>query len=147
MIIVWHIGSARQAFRRRHGIEGSLTAVECAGPVPEEFAGAAVQRTDTPILIAFNSGQFAGHRPMDFAVILVETLGIVGHPVENDELSHWYLLWRSVKLSDNRIDKLRDVVNTAPRDYLLVDHHRFVHNCGPPLALSSIIPHFSPQIP
>src|SRR5260221_2014016 len=98
MIIVWHVGSARQAFRRRHGIEGSLTAVECAGPVPEEFAGAAVQRTDTPILIAFNSGQFAGHRPMDFAVILVETLGIVGHPVENDELGHWYLLWRSVKL-------------------------------------------------
>src|SRR3984893_12072947 len=98
VIIVWHVGSARQAFRRRHGIERSLTAVECAGPVPEEFAGAAVQRTDTPILIALDSGQFAGHRPMDFAVILVETLGIVGHPVENDELGHWYLLWRSVKL-------------------------------------------------
>src|ERR1700720_852009 len=92
MIIVWHVGSARQAFRRGHGIEGSLSAVECAGPVPEEFAGAAVQRTDTPILIAFNSGQFAGHRPMDFAVILVETLGIFGHPIENDELGHWYLL-------------------------------------------------------
>jgi hypothetical protein len=29
---------------------------------------------------------------VDFAVILVETLGIVGHPVENDELGHWYLL-------------------------------------------------------
>src|SRR6266481_3616344 len=92
MIIVWHVGSARQAFRRRHGIEGSLTAVKCAGPVPEELAGAAVQRTDTPILITFNSGQFAGHRPMDFAVILVETLGIFGHPIENDELRHWYLL-------------------------------------------------------
>src|SRR5260370_16719669 len=92
MIIVWHVGSARQAFRRRYSIEGSLTAVECAGRVPEEFAGAAVQRTDTPILIAFNPGQFAGHRPMDFAVILVETLGIFGHPIENDELGHWYLL-------------------------------------------------------
>src|SRR5258708_21523069 len=146
MIIVWHIGSARQAFRRRHGIEGSLTAVECAGPVPEEFAGAAVQRTDTPILIAFNSGQFAGHRPMDFAVILVETLGIVGHPVENDELGHWYLLWRSVKLSDNRIDKLRDVVNTAARDYVLVDHHRLVQHCGPALAMSSIIGQFAAKI-
>src|SRR5260370_7608651 len=76
---------------RLHRNEVSLTAVECAGPVPEEFAGAAVQRTETPILIAFNSGQFAGHRPMDFAVILVETLGIFGHPIENDELGHWYL--------------------------------------------------------
>src|SRR5580700_9479752 len=91
-IIVWHVGSACQAFRRHHGIEGSLTAVECAGPVPEEFAGAAVQRTETPILIAFNSGQFAGHRLMDFAVILVETIGIFGHPIENDELGHWHLL-------------------------------------------------------
>src|SRR5260221_13537937 len=88
MIMFWHIGSARQAFRRRHGIEGSLTAVECAGPVPEEFAGAAVQRTDTPILIAFNSGQFAGHRPMDFAVILVETLVFVGHHVEDKYLGY-----------------------------------------------------------
>src|SRR5580704_11440765 len=105
MIIVWHVSSARQAFRRRHGIEGSPTAVEYAGPVPEVFAGAAVQRTGRPILVAFKSGQFAGHRPMDFAVILVETLGIVGLPVENDELGHWYLLWRSVKLTDNRIDK------------------------------------------
>src|ERR1700726_4512629 len=92
MIIVWHVGSARQAFRRRHGIEGSLTAVESARPVPEEFAGAAVQRTGRPILVAFKSGQFASHRPVDFAVILLETLGIVGHPVENDELGHWYLL-------------------------------------------------------
>src|ERR1700758_3733294 len=91
-IIVWHVGSAREAFRRRHGIEGSLTAVERAGPVPEEFAGAAVQRTDTPIHIAFNSGQFAGHRPMDFAVILDETLGIFGHPIENDKFGHWHLL-------------------------------------------------------
>ena len=48
---------------------------------------------------------------------------IVGHPVENDELGHWYLLCRSVKLSDNRIDKLRDVVNKAAGDYVLVDHH------------------------
>jgi hypothetical protein len=54
-----------------------LSAVECAAPVPEEFAGAAVQRTGRPILVAFKSGQFAGHRPVDFAVILVETLGIV----------------------------------------------------------------------
>jgi hypothetical protein len=43
----------------------------------------------------------------------------------------WYLLWRSVKLSDNRIDKLRDVVNKAAGDYVLVDHHRLVQHCGP----------------
>src|ERR1700722_16156323 len=60
---------------------------------------------------------------MDFAVILVETLGIVGHPVENDELGHWYLLWSSVKLGDNRIDELRDVVNKAA----VVRH---VFDCG-----------------
>jgi len=54
MIIVWHVGSARLAFRRRHGIEGSLTAVESARPVPEEFAGAPVQRTGRPILVTFN---------------------------------------------------------------------------------------------
>jgi hypothetical protein len=29
---------------------------------------------------------------MDFAVIVVETLGIFGHPIENDELGDWYLL-------------------------------------------------------
>src|ERR1700738_3354705 len=92
MIVVWHVGSARLAFRRGNGIEGSLSAVECAAPVPEEFAGAAVQRTGRPILIVFKSGQLAGHRPVDFAVILLEMLGIVGHPVENDELGHWYLL-------------------------------------------------------
>src|ERR1700732_2501828 len=131
MIVVWHVGSARLAFRRGNGIDGSLSAVECAAPVPEEFAGAAVQRTGRPILVAFKSGQFAGYRPVDFAVILVETLGIVGHPVENDELGHWYLLWRSVKLSDNRIDKLRDVVNKAAGDYVLVDHHRLVQHCSP----------------
>ena len=99
MIVVWHVGSARLAFRRGNGIEGSLSAVECAAPVPEEFAGAAVQRTGRPILVAFKSGQFAGHRPVDFAVILVETLGIVGHPVENDELGHWYLLLTSLAFS------------------------------------------------
>jgi NADPH:quinone reductase-like Zn-dependent oxidoreductase len=130
MIIVWHVGSARHAFWRRHGVEGSLTAVECAGPVPEEFAGAAVQRTGRPILAAFESGQFAGHRPVDFAVILVEMLGIVRRLVENDELGHWYLLWCSVKLSNNRIDKLRDVVNKSAGDYALVDHHRLVQHRG-----------------
>ena len=40
MIVVRHVGSARLAFRRCDGIEGSLSAVECAAPVPEEFAGA-----------------------------------------------------------------------------------------------------------
>src|SRR4029077_17338341 len=78
MIVVCHVGSARLAFRRGNGIEGSLSAVECAAPVPEEFAGAAVQRTRRPILVAFKSGQFAGHRPVE-----------------------WYLLWRSVKLRPN----------------------------------------------
>src|SRR6202040_2755758 len=123
MIIVWHVGSARQAFRRGHGIEGSLSAVECAGPVPEEFAGVAVHRTDRPIAVAFNSGQFGSHRPVDFAVVLLEMLGIVGCLVENDELHHWFLLlvWRSDKLSDNRIDKLREVVNKAARDYVPVN--------------------------
>jgi hypothetical protein len=29
---------------------------------------------------------------MDFAVIRVETFGIFGHLIENDELGHWYLL-------------------------------------------------------
>src|SRR5580658_2499310 len=45
----------------------------------------------------------------------------------------WYLLlvWRSDKLSDNRIDKLRDVVSKAAGDYVLVDHHRLVQHCGP----------------
>src|ERR1700719_854571 len=85
MIVVWHVGSARLAFRRGNGIEGSLSAVECAAPVPEEFAGATVQRTGRPILVAFKSGQFADYRPVDFAVIFIETLGIVGHPVENDD--------------------------------------------------------------
>ena len=47
-----------------------------------------------PILVAFKSGQFAGYRPVDFAVIFLETLGIVGHPVENYELGHWYVLYR-----------------------------------------------------
>src|ERR1700730_9904225 len=98
-IVVCHVGSARLAFRRGNGIEGSLSAVECAAPVPEEFAGAAVQRTGRPILVAFKSGQFAGHRPVDFAVILVETRGIVGHPVENDELGHGYLLLTSLAFS------------------------------------------------
>src|SRR5580700_3225224 len=92
MIIVWHVGSAGQAFRRRHGIEGSLTAVECAGPIPEEFVGAAVQRMDMPILIACNSAQFAGHRTMDFSVIPLEMRRIFGHLVENDEFGHWYVL-------------------------------------------------------
>src|SRR5580704_2703409 len=55
---------------------------------------AAVQRTGMPILVAFKSGQFAGYRPVDFAVIFLETLGIVGHPVENYELGHWYVLCR-----------------------------------------------------
>src|ERR1700739_915143 len=87
-ILLRHAASARLAFRRGHGIDGSLTAVECAGPVPEEFAGAAVHRTDRPITVAFNSGQFAGHRPVDFAVILLEMLGIFGRLVENDELDH-----------------------------------------------------------
>src|SRR3984957_16221509 len=112
MIIVWHVGSARLAFRRGNGAEGSLSAVECAAPVPEEFAGAAVQRTGRPILVAFESGQSAGHRPVDFAVILVETLGIVGHPVENDELGHWYLLCRSVKLSGNS-DSIPRIFNSV----------------------------------
>src|SRR5580692_12233537 len=111
VIVVRHVGIARLAFRRGQGIEGSLSAVEIAGPVPEEFSGAAVQPTDRPILVAFKSGQFAGHRPVDFAVIFVEMLGIVGRLVENDELGHWYLLWRSVKLSNNRINKLKDAVN------------------------------------
>src|SRR5580693_6068258 len=93
VIVVRHVGSARLAFRRGHGIDGSLSAVECAGPVPEEFAGAAVHRSDGPIAVAFNSGQFGGHRPVDFAVILLEMLGIVGRLVENDELDHWYLLF------------------------------------------------------
>src|SRR5580704_19779578 len=88
VIVVRHVGSARLAFRRGQGIEGSLSAVEIAGPVPEEFAGAAVQPTDRSILVAFKSGQFAGHRPMDFAVILLEMLGIFGRLVENDELNH-----------------------------------------------------------
>ena len=78
MIVVRHVGSARLAFRRGNGIEGSLSAVECAAPVPEEFAEAAVQRTGKPIRVAFKSGQFAGYRPVDFAVILIETIGIVG---------------------------------------------------------------------
>jgi len=100
VIVVRHVGSARLAFRRGHGIHGSLSAVECAGPVPEEFAGAAVHRTDRPIAVAFNSGQFGGHRPVDFAVVLLEMLGIVGCLVENDELDHWYLLfWFGVQIS------------------------------------------------
>ena len=93
MIIVWHVGSARLAFRRGHGIDSSLSVVECAAPLPEEFASAAIRRTDGPILVAFKSGQFAGHRPVDFAVVLLETLGIIGCLVENDELDHWYLLF------------------------------------------------------
>ena len=44
MIVVWHVGSARLAFRRGNGIEGSMSAVECAAPVPEEFAGASAPR-------------------------------------------------------------------------------------------------------
>jgi hypothetical protein len=50
-------------------------------------------------------------------------LGIVGCLVENDELDHWFLLsvWRSDKFSDNRIDRLRDVVNKAARDYVPVN--------------------------
>jgi hypothetical protein len=59
MIVVWHVGSARLAFRRGNGIEGSLGAVECAAPAPEKFAGAAVQRvqrTGRPIFVAFKSG-------------------------------------------------------------------------------------------
>src|ERR1700722_12892008 len=90
VIVVGHVSSARLAFRRGHGIDGSLSAVECAGPVPEEFAAAAVNRTDRPIAIAFDSGQFGGHRPVDFAVVFLEMLGIVGCLVENDELYHWY---------------------------------------------------------
>ena len=60
-------------------------------------------------------------------------LGIFERLVENDELDHWYLLlvWRSDKLSDNRIDKLRDVVNKAAGDYVPVDHHRLVQYGGP----------------
>ena len=49
----------------------------------------AIQRMGRPILVGFKSGQFAGHRPVDFTVILVEKLGIVRHPIENDELGHW----------------------------------------------------------
>jgi hypothetical protein len=75
VIVVRHVGGARLAFRRGHGIDGSLSAVECAAPVPEEFAGAAVRRTDGPILVAFKSGQFAGYRPVDFAVVLLERSG------------------------------------------------------------------------
>jgi hypothetical protein len=69
---------------------------------------------------------------VDFAVVLLEMLGIVGFLVENDEFDHWYLLlvWRSDKLSDIRIDKLRDVVNKAARDYVPVDHHRLVQHAG-----------------
>src|ERR1700735_3202766 len=99
VIVVRHVGSPRLAFRRGYGIDGSLSAVECAGPVPEEFAGAAVHRSDGPIAVAFNSGQFGGHRPVDFAVVLLEMLGIVGCLVENDEVDHWYLLL--VSRSDN----------------------------------------------
>src|SRR5580700_6756577 len=132
VIVVRHIGSARLAFRRGHGIDGSLSAVECAGPVPEEFAGASVHRTDRPIAVALNSGQFGRHRPVDFAVVLLEMLGIFGFLVENDEFDHWYLplFWRSDKLSDNRIDKLRDVVNKAARDCAPVEHQGLVQHAG-----------------
>ena len=51
MIVAWHVGSARLAFRRGNGIEGSLGAVECAAPAPEKFAGAAVQRTGMSIAL------------------------------------------------------------------------------------------------
>src|SRR5271155_4642902 len=88
VIVVRHVGIARLAFRRGHGIEGSLSAVECAGPVPEEFGSATVHGTDRPIVVAFDSGQFGGHRSVDFAVILLEMLGIVGCLVENDEFDH-----------------------------------------------------------
>jgi hypothetical protein len=50
VIVVRHVGIARLAFRRGQGIEGSLSAVKIAGPVPEEFAGAAVSPRTGPYL-------------------------------------------------------------------------------------------------
>src|SRR5260370_35238700 len=69
MIIVWHVGSTRQAFWRRQGIEGSLTPAECTGPVPEEFAGAAVQGTGRPIVVTCTAGRLARQRPVAVACI------------------------------------------------------------------------------
>jgi hypothetical protein len=69
---------------------------------------------------------------VDFAVVLLEMYGIVGCLIENDEFDHWYLLlvWRSDRLSDNRIAKLRAVVNEEARDYAPVDHLRLVQHAG-----------------
>src|ERR1700761_18799 len=134
VIVVRHVSSARLACRRCHGIDGSLSAVEYAGPIPEEFAGVAVAvyGTNRPIAVAFNSRQFGRHRPVNFAVVLLEMLGIVGCLIENDEFDHWYLLlvWRSDRLSHNRIAKLRAVVNEEAHVYAPVDHLRLVQHAG-----------------
>jgi hypothetical protein len=67
-------------------------------------------------------------------------LGIVGCLVENDEFDHWYLLlvWRSDRLSDNRIAKLRDVVHIGARD-APVNHPRLVQHAGADFEIPNVV--------
>jgi hypothetical protein len=46
------------------------------------------------------------------------------------------LVWRSDKLSDSRIAKLRDVVNEGARDYAPVEHQRLLQHAGADFEIS-----------